>query len=740
MIRFPFNIWKRPKWSRDEAKSNNRVVTPLVMQMHMSECGAACLASILAFFGRWVPLNELRNICGVNRDGSTAGGLVRAARQYGLDCTGRSVNAQHCLAMPFPQILFWEWNHFLILEGFDGKRIFLNDPAMGRRVISMKEFAEGFSGITLNFKVNADFRPGGMPPGMFQRLPAWFSGGTGPIAYVLLCTLMISALMLAAPLTISLFVDHVMIGNQRWGLLAAGALAMASALVYGLSWLKQQCLSRLSVRMSVLAGNRCLSQLLRLPVEYFHHRLTGDLTDRILSIDKIAKGLFSHVIALLIEIVMGMVFLAALFFFDATLALIVFGLVTMYAVSTALVVRLRRDENHVLQREQSMLFGQGMLMLQQAKNLRMTASDDNFFSRWGGHQARELEARQRFDEYGYFNSAIPGLFMILAHAAVLTVGANQVIEGQMTVGTMAGTYILAGMLLVSTGRFAEFADGWQAVILGLQRLEDITETEEDTRFSRHQDHGNQTVTLNGRLKLSGHVELRGITFGYDRGRAPLIKNFDLTIRPGQRIAVIGKSGSGKSTLASVISGCYEPWAGEILFDGLPRRDIPIEVIVRSLSMVDQNPVMFSATVRDNITLWNTAVPDDILVEAARDAGIHDQILNRADGYSAEVGEGGGNFSWGECQRLEIARALSTNPSILILDEATSALDANTEKAVDDAVRRRGMSCLVIAHRLSTIRDCDEIVVLDGGVAVQRGTHEQLISDHDGLYRQLVLAG
>ncbi len=729
--------FSRKSSSRDRGK--HKVVTPLFMQMHMTECGAACLGSVLAYFGRWVPLNELRKRCGVNRDGSSAASIARAARHYGLECTGRSVNAEHLRKMPFPQIIFWEWNHFLILERFDGNRVFLNDPAMGRRKISMKEFVGGFSGITLYFSPRSDFQRGGTPPGILRHLPLYLHGNAGAISFAFGCSFAMALLALIAPVTLGLFVDRTFAGTENWGVAAVAALTGGAALIFVLSYLKEQCINRLAIHMAIVSGDRSVSKLLRLPLEFFSHRLAGDLVDRLISVGKISKSFYKHLVALVIEAAMSLVFLLAMLYYDAVLALVVFGAAVSIIVLIRIVRHFQIDASHMLQREQSMLTSLGILMLQKSDNLRMTASDDSFFQRWTSHQARELSARQRFVEMGHINAAITGMALILSYAGILALGTNQVLASQLTLGSLAAVFVLAGMVLAPLGRIAEIADDWPMIAYELQRLEDIFLTEKDARFSRRQSVSGATPTLNGQLKLSGHVELRDITFGYSENH-PLIKNFNMTIKPGQRVALIGPSGSGKSALASLVTGAYAPWSGEIRFDGRLREEIPDEVMIRSLSLVEQEPVLFSATIRENITLWNPAVPDSAIVAAARDACIHKRILERPGGYSAAVDENGGNFSGGERQRLEIARALVGNPTVLVLDEATSALDAVVEREVDDALRRRGVSCLIIAHRLSTIRDCDEIIVLDQSVAVQRGTHDELISDTQGLYFKLVSAG
>ena len=719
--------------------AKQRVNTPLLLQSHVTECGAACLGSVLAYFGRWVPLTELRVRCEVSRDGSSAAGILRAARHYGLQCTGRSVRVDDLKKMSLPLILFWEYNHFLLLEGFDRGRFFLNDPSSGRRTLAESEFRRCFTGVALEFEPGAEFQAGGDRPSILKRVSLWFSGTQGPLIHVLFCGLLLAVLGLVPPAILVVFVDRILGEGELWGGFVVTAMVSTAVLCYALTLIKQRWLKRMAVRVSVIMGNRCVSQMLRLPVEFFSHRFVGDLTARILSIDRVAKGMSEHFFGLLIEVVMSMVFLVVMFAYVPVLALIVLGLAVVNVAVSCLTVRIQLDKSLALRREQGLLIGVGTLMLSQAETLRMTASDSRFFTRWSGQQARELVARQGFAELGHINTALPGFFMVLSHSIVLAYGAMQVMAGGLTLGMLVGFYFIAIMFLAPVGRFGEFANERQAIEADIQRLEDITSASESPVMDDLSPSSQVTSTLDGRLKLTGHVELRGISFGYNSSRPPLINEFSLTIKPGQRVAVVGPSGSGKSTLARLLSGLYQPWSGEVLFDGHARQEIPREILSRSLSVVDQHVSLFSASVRENITLWNPSVPDETVVAAARDACIHDEILSRPLGYGTQVDEDGSNFSGGQKQRLEIARALASNPVLLILDEATSALDAATEEAIDDALRRRGVSCLIIAHRLSTIRDCDRIIVLDKGTEVQRGTHDELMQDENGIYRQLVQA-
>ena len=718
---------------------NQRVTTPVLLQMHATECGAACLGSVLGHFGRWAPLTELREKCEVSRDGSSAASIVRAARLYGLECRGLSVRAHLLKKLPLPLILFWQFSHFVVLEGYDDRYFYLNDPSTGRRRLSAEEFNKGYSSIALEFKRGDDFKPGGDRPSLFGQLRTLLAGSWNVLTGVVGCGLMLTLLALVVPVTLGVFVDDVLQSQGAWGGLVA-ALLGGGILVYVLTLLKHQFLKRLAVRVSVIGYNRGLTRLLRLPVEFFEHRLVGDLTDRVSSIDRIAKNLTERFLVLIIDMAMSAVLLAAMLAYDVRLTLAVVLLALLHGALAHFLHAFREVRSQSMRREQGLLIGVGMQMLSHADNLRMTGSDDRFFSRWSGQQARELHARQLYSELGAANTALPGLIALFRSAAVLGIGGSLVMAGQMTLGSLAGFYILAEMFLAPVGRFLDFADRRQALETDLQRLEDISRAAEDPVFSRRSPESRSIPTFNGRLQLAGRLELRDVTFGYNRSRPPLIENFNLVMKPGQRVAVVGPSGSGKSTVARLVSGICQPWSGEILFDGHPRDEIPEEVLRRSISMVDQDAVLFSASLRDNITLWNPAVPDELIIAATRDACIHEEILLRREGYATRVEEGGVNFSGGQRQRLEIARALVGNPTVLILDEATSALDAATEEYVDDALRRRGVTCLIVAHRLSTVRDCDEIIVLEEGAEVQRGTHDDLIADRDGTYYKLVKSG
>ena len=730
---------KRVRTAR-AAPSRRRMRTPVLLQLTETECGAACLGIVLSHFGRWVSIEELREVCAVGRDGCSAADIFRAARRYGLEAKGWRRQPHQLLGMPLPMIIFWEFHHFVVLEGFRGGRFLINDPANGHRTVSKEDFDQAFTGVTLTFKPRPEFQPGGIRPGLLYRIVPWLRPVKKPLAFAACCGLLLAVPSLAMPFLVSLFVDYVLPGREpSWGGVLIGGLLAAAGLLYLLTWLRGRCLRLLSVRLSVDYASRFMTRLLRLPMRFFTQRLAGELTSRIQLLDSVSDVATRHFVGIAIEIVTSLAFLALMLSYDLLLAAVIVALGALSAVVMRILARARVDENRRLRREQGMLFGIGMFGVGKIDTLQATGVEDEFFARWTGYQARELLARQRFMELGYVNASLPILFLVLGNAAVLGIGGWRAMSGDMTVGMLTAFYMAAVNFLMPVGRFIQFADMFQILEADLQRLDDVFDATEDGDFDRDSDAtaGDHVLTLGGRLRLKGRIELRGVTFGYQQNREPLLKDFNLTVEPGQRVAIVGPSGSGKSTLSSLVAGIHQPWEGEVRIDGHPRSAIPRELLTSSVSLVDQHIFLFAGTVRENLTMWLPDVPDQTLVAAAQDAFIHDEIISRPLGYDAPVDEEGHNFSGGQRQRLEIARALVNNPSVLILDEATSSLDTITEVRIDDALRRRGCACLIVAHRLSTIRDCDLIVVLDRGREVQRGTHQELMQETGGLYRQLL---
>ena len=715
-----------------------RVRTPLVFQVETIECGAACLASVLRHFGHWVSLEEMREACDVGRDGCSAADIVRAARQYRMEATGWRQDLEDLPGLALPAILFWEFRHFVVLEGMGKRGYFLNDPSRGRRVVDEDTFDRGFTGVALELKPGAGFRRTRRPPGVLRRLWPWGSGFKPALLFSVLAGLLLAAPGVAAPVMLALFVDDVLAGGQdHWSGVLVGAMGAAAAIVYLLTWLRTRALRRLAIAVAVRQADRFVGRLLGRSAQFFARRMAGDLLARLHSIERVVTVGVQQLVGVTVDLTMSLAFLSLMFVYDPTLATIVVLIAASCGAAVRLAGRHRTDESHALRREQGLWTGIGLAGLRIIETLRATASEDDFFSRWSGHQARELNARQRFEELGHVTEAVPVLFTALGGAAVLSIGGWYLMASLMPLGSLVAFYVLAWNFLQPIGRFVQFADQVRTLDAELSRLEEVLDAPDASGVAEPPAAAAGISSVGGRLRLRGRLELRDVTFGFQRHRSPLIDRFNLTIEPGQRVAIVGPSGSGKSTLALLAAGIHRPWSGEILFDGMRRAQIPRDVLTDSIAVVTQDTALIAGSVRDNLTLWDPNVPDALVIAAARDAAIHDQIMARPLGYASEVEESGRNFSGGQRQRLEIARALVTGPSLLILDEATAALDAVTELLIDDALRRRGCSCLIVAHRLSTIRDCDRIVVLDSGQAVQDGIHDDLIAAGDGLYRELV---
>lgn len=721
-----------------ERVKNKRVKTPTVLQMEAVECGAASLAIILGYFGRSVPLEELRIACGVSRDGSKASNVLKAARKYDLGAKGFRKEPAELREMPLPAIIHWNFNHFLVLEGFKNGQVYINDPAMGPRVVTEEEFDQSFTGVVLSFTPEPGFVKGGQKQNVIKALQKRFEGSGTALTFVVLVGLLLVIPGLVIPVFSRIFIDQILLGGMNnWLLPLLIGLGLTAFLRGGLNWLQQYYLLRLETKIALKTSAEFFWHVLRLPIDFFNQRHSGEIASRVMLNDRVANMLSRQMATTALNLVMVVFYLFLMFQYNVLLTIVgiitaVFNLWFLKFTS-----RRRADMNLRLISEAGKLQGASMGGLQLIETLKATGSESDFFEKWAGNQAKLMNAEQ---EIGYSNrllAAVPAFLNSLNSIIILALGGWQVINGQMTIGMLVAFQSLMSSFINPVNQIVEMGGALQEVSATMNRLDDVFNNPVASRDEFKSALEEAEGAVPG-PKLTGRVELSNVTFGYSRLEPPLIENFSLNLAPGARVALVGGSGSGKSTIAKVISGLYEPWSGEILFDGKKREDMPADVIYNSLAVVDQDINIFEGTLRDNLTLFDDIVPETDLIRAAKDAGIHETIAVRAGGYNARMEESGRNFSGGQLQRLEIARALVNNPAILVLDEATSALDPKTEQWVDQSIRRRGCTCVIVAHRLSTIRDCDEIIVLDRGKVVQRGSHDDL-KDLPGHYRDLISA-
>ena len=573
---------------------NWRVRTPLFPQLEVTECGAACLGAVLAYYGRWATIDELRTACGVSRDGSSAADIVTAGRKFGLEISGWRRSLAGLKDIELPAILFWEFNHFVVLEAIRNGRYYLNDPANGRRTLDEESFSQSYTGVVLVVKPGVNFAPGGTPTGIIRNLWPWLRDVKPALTYVTACGLLLAIPGLALPIILSSFVDNAI---HRTAGSIGGVLVIASVIagiaLYVVTLLRQVALRRLSVRLSVVHAERLLSRMFRLPSQYLAHRYAGDLATRVQLVDDVAVRAARDFVGVMIELVMSLFFIGLMVYFDPLLAAIVVGLGVGNLILMRVVSNMRADQNRQLRRERALLFGVGVSGLRNIDNLRATASDDDFFTRLTGYQARELVARQKFTELGHIIVALPMFFTLLGAALILGVGGWRVISGDMSVGTLMGFYTVAASFLAPVGTFVRFADTFQILESDLQRINDVLSAEEDPAIADQGDADpGRIATVNGKLRLAGRLEIRDVTFGFRPNHPPLITNFNLTIEPGQRVAIIGPTGSGKSTLLRLINGELTPWSGEILFDGVPpkRRATPPHDQLRCIRGSTDTPV------------------------------------------------------------------------------------------------------------------------------------------------------
>jgi NHLM bacteriocin system ABC transporter peptidase/ATP-binding protein len=635
-----------------------------------------------------------------------------------------------------PYIVFWNFNHFLVVEGFHRQKVYLNDPATGPRRVSLDEFSEGFTGVVLTFAPDAEFEPGGQPRNLVRSLRLRLGSSLWALAFCLLAGLLLVLTGLAMPAFSQVFVDQVLIqGRSNWLRPLLLGMLITATLTGLLTRLQLQILRRLRIKLAMGMSSGFLWHILRLPVSFYDQRFAGEISNRIKLNDRLASLLSGELATTTIACVMVVFYGLVMWQYDWVLTLIGIGSVAVNLTALRWVARQRSDTNTRLMQEQGKVSGVAIAGLQSIETLKASGLESDFFNRWAGFYARSLNARQEMDRLNQRLGLLPAFLSSLSAMLLLTIGGFRVIDGALSIGMLVAFQSLIQQFMQPVNQLLKLAGDFQELGGTLDRLDDVLQNPVDPLLPTPEASPSLALHFPS-PKLQGFLDLHHLTFGYNRTAPPLIDNLNLSLKPGQRVALVGGSGSGKSTVAKLVCGLYQPWSGDICFDGHPRHQIPRPILTNSLAMVEQDILLFAGTVRDNLTLWDTTIPEGNLIQACRDAAIHDTILSMAGGYSAELLEGAANLSGGQRQRLEIARALVNNPAILVMDEATSALDTETERTIDYHLRLRGCTCLIVAHRLSTIRDCDEIIVMHYGKVVQRGSHDDL-RQQAGPYLQLI---
>lgn len=705
---------------------------PVIMQLEALECGAACLCMVAAYYKKWVPLTQVRADCAVSRDGSIARNMIRAGRVYGFESAGYRVEPSAIEEITFPAIIHWDFNHFVVLCGIDRKRnkVYINDPARGRVTVTMEEFDKSFTGIALSFVPNANFKPSGKPKNIYGFVKRCLKGSFVSFALVFIISLVVELIGMANPIFSKIFIDNILSKkNPEWLIPFLGAMGLVLVVNVLIGVIQSIYWRKIEGRFAISSSAEFMWQVLRLPLNFFSQRYIGDIASRQESTSTIAITLVQKFAPIVIQI-----FSLIFYFFIMIRYSIILTVIGIIATILNMLVA-RYTSKKMLDFQRAAAPNDGKLSsvtysgFEMIETIKSTGAENGYFERWAGYYARQNNTSVDMSKFVQYVGVIPDIIQNLTDTIILLSGVYIIMHGDFTIGMLTA---FQGFLVKFFSPIQSFIGIYKNLVsmkCDVERVEDVMDYPRDENIVLNTD-------LKDDSKLSGNIEIKNISFGYNRLASPLIENFSLSLKPGSRVAIVGGSGSGKSTIAKLIMGLYKIWDGEITFDGKKREEIDSYRFHSSISMVDQEKTMFNDTVRNNIKMWDNSIEDFAMILATKDADIHEDIIKRPDGYDHVIREGGADFSGGQCQRIEISRALAQEPTIIILDEATSALDAKTEEIVMNNVKNMGCTCLIVAHRLSTIRDCDEIIVLDKGKVIERGTHEELMANGE-VYKDLI---
>ena len=700
---------------------------PMVMQMEALECGAAALSMILAYYGKWIPLEQVRETCGVSRDGTSAKSLIVAARNYGMEAHGYRVNPEGLEGMQ-PAIIHWNFNHFVVFRGFSHGKACLNDPAAGPVEVKMDDFRRSFTGIALEFKPTEEFQPEGAPISILSYVRKYLSGAKEAFWLTLLFSLLAAFVTISVPLFTNIFFDEILSGRNRdWGRVFILSMTAVALFSFVLELFKNKYSKRIAGSLALKGNINYIQHLLHLPMSFFSMRYVGDLQQRQHLNESITKSLVDVLAPQLINFALLALYLILMFSYSFTLSLVGILAALFNLALIQWFAQKRVNLIRTMEQSEGKYFSTTVSCIDNMESIKAAGAETGFFAYWSGLWAQKFNRANDADDQEIRMGVVPIFISGVVDASVLILGAVFILKGELTIGMLMA---FQGFMSSFITPVSEVVGASQKIIemrSQMERVDDVMKYPVDIR-------GEEGHMAEG--KLGGEVELRHVTFGYSPMQPPLIEDFSLHIEPGHSVAFVGSSGCGKSTIAKLITGLYKPWSGEVLFDGRPIETISSEELTNSVAAIDQNIVLFDDTVAQNIRMWDQSIEEFTLMMACNDAQIRADIVSRPEGFATRLIKGGQNFSGGQRQRMEIATALAKEPVVLILDEATSALDPKTEDEVMQAMRMMGPTMVIVAHRLSTIRDCDEIIVLDQGHIVQRGTHEELIAQ-EGMYRDLM---
>ncbi|MDR0987321.1 MAG: NHLP family bacteriocin export ABC transporter peptidase/permease/ATPase subunit [Ruminococcus sp.] len=707
-----------------------RKKTPVIMQMEALECGAACLAMVAAHYGKWIPLEQVRSDCGVSRDGSKAKNVIKAGRSYGFDAKALILEPDDFIEKnEFPCIIHWNFNHFVVLTGINAKHAFINDPGKGEVKLPREEFDKSFTGVAMMFTPNESFVKGGKPASVMGFVKERLSGTSTIFFFLMMLSLLGFGAGLLSPTFSRVFADYILPGKNASAVAPFfGLLAISLLLSVIIAYLQAQYLLKINGKLAVTANAGFMWHVLRLPVNFFSQRNSGDLAMRQSSNEGIASAIMQQLAPILLNGVTVVLYFFIMIRYSVRLTIIGLAAMIINMVLSRHIAKKNMNINRVRMREEGMKAGAEVAGIQMIETLKASGAEDGFFEKWAGFQAAAVTSEVKAANLSHRYGMILPLINQLCNSAVLIIGVYLCFHGNMTIGILLAFQSFMAQFQAPAMSLIGIGNMITALRVDMERVEDVMKYKTDVPES--------TPVIDEYDKLRGDIILDNITFGYSKLDTPIIKDISVHIKPGERIALVGTSGCGKSTIAKLISGLYEPWSGEITYDGKKRSEINRSIFTSSISVVDQDIIIFGDTIANNIKMWDNSIEGFEMILAANDASMHDAIMERDGGYNYKMAEGGRDFSGGQCQRIEIARALAADPTVIILDEATSALDAKTEYEVVNAIKDRGITCIVIAHRLSTIRDSDEIIVIENGEIVERGKHDELMA-MSGRYSALV---